>query len=132
MNTQWRKITGDFRQHRGQIGLIGLVLMLGTAGVVAALNARAILEREIAASYAGAKSPDLALAFDRVDDALLAQVRAHPGVAAVDARHVASTRVEGPGGTWIPTRLLIVRDFADQRTGLVHQHGGAWPANQAG
>ncbi len=132
MNTQGRKIAGDFRSHRAQIALIGLVLMLGTAGVVAALNVRAILEREIAASYAGARSPDLALAFDRVDDALLAEVRAHPGVAAADARRVTSTRVEGPGGTWIPTRLLIVRDFADQRTGLVHLHGGAWPANQAG
>jgi putative ABC transport system permease protein len=132
MNTQWRKIAGDFRAHRAQIALIGLVLMLGTAGVVAALNARAILEREIAASYAGAKSPDLVLTFDRVDDALLAGIRGHPGVAAADSRRVTATRVAGPDGTWIPTRLLIVRDFSDQRTGLLHQHGGTWPANQAG
>lgn len=128
MNTQWRKIAGDFRQHRPQIALIGLVLMLGTAGVVATLNARAVLEREIAASYAGAKSPDLALWFDRVDARLLDEVRAFPGVAAADARRITSTRVEGPGGGWIPTRLLVVRDFADQRTGLVHPHEGAWPA----
>lgn len=132
MNTQWRKIAGDFGQHRLQIALIGLVLMLGTAGVVAALNARAVLEREIAASYAAAKSPDLALWFDRVDAPLLAEVSAFPGVAAVDARRVAGTRVEGPGGTWIPTRLLVVRDFADQRTGLVHQHEGTWPAKDGG
>jgi putative ABC transport system permease protein len=132
MNTSWRKIAGDFRQHRMQIGLIGLVLMLGTAGVVAALNARAILEREIAVSYAAARSPDLALWFDRVDAALLAAVRAHPGVAAADARRVASTRIEGPAGTWIPTRLLILRDFADQQTGVIHLHGNGWPANQSG
>ena len=82
----------------------------------------------LTASYAGAKSPDLALWFDRVDARLLDEVRAFPGVAAADARRITSTRVEGPGGGWIPTRLLVVRDFADQRTGLVHQHEGAWPA----
>ncbi|HMG04661.1 MAG TPA: hypothetical protein VK581_04320 [Chthoniobacterales bacterium] len=61
MNTQWRKIPGDFRQHRLQIFLLALVLTLGTAGVVAALNARAILAREIAASFASANSPDIIL-----------------------------------------------------------------------
>jgi len=85
MSTQWRKIAGDFRQHRLQVALIGLVLMLGTAGVVAALNARAVLEREIDANYARARSPDLALWFERVDAPLLAAVRTHPGVAAADA-----------------------------------------------
>jgi len=132
MSTQWRKIAGDFRQHRAQIGLIGLVLMLSTAGVVAALQARAVLEREITHSYAAAKSPDLALWFDQVDADLLATVRAQPGVAAADARRQINTRVAGPGGTWIPTRLLVLRDFTDQRTGLVHQHGGAWPTDGKG
>ena len=132
MNTQWRKIAGDVRQHRTQIILIGIVLMLGTAGVIAALNARAVLEREIAFSYSGAKSPDLVAWFDKVDDPLLDEVRKFPGVAAVDARRIASTRVEGKTGAWLPTRLLIVRDFANQQTGLVHQHQGAWPANDAG
>ena len=127
MNTQWRKIAGDFRQHRAQIALIGLVLLLGTAGVVGALNARAVLEREIGVSYARAKSPELVLWFDRVDTSLLGEVRALPGVAAADARRITATRVEGLNGAWVPTRLVIMRDFADQRTGLVHQHEGAWP-----
>jgi putative ABC transport system permease protein len=132
MNTRWRKISGDFYLHRLQISLIGLVLMLGTAGVVAALNARAILQREIAASYQRAKSPDLVLLYDRIDAHLLDEVRAQPGVAEADARRVASTRVEGRNGTWVPTRLLVMRDFSDQRTGLIHQHGGTWPASGNG
>jgi len=132
MNTRWRKIRGDLQQHRLQIGLIGLVLALGTAGVVAALNARAILRREIRQSYAAARSPDLALWFDKVDAPLLAEVRAQPGVAEVDARRVVSTRVASATGPWLPTRLLVVRDFTDQRTGLVHRHGGTWPAGDSG
>ena len=95
MNTQWHKVTGDFRQHRSQITVIGLVLALGTAGVVAALNARTVLQREIAASYAGAKSPDLALWFDQVDDSLVASIRRLPGVAAAEARRITAMRVEG-------------------------------------
>ena len=132
MNTRWRKVAGDFRQHRIQILLIGLVLLLGGAAVVAALNARDILQREIAASYRRANPPDLVLWFDRVDARLLAAVRALPGVAAADARRVAATRVAGPDGAWIPTRLLVVRDFADQRTGLVHLHDGTWPSTDGG
>ncbi len=128
MNTQWCKIAGDFRSHRLQVGLIGLILLLGTAGVVAALNARAILKREIARSYQAARSPDLALWFDRVDAPLLDLVRAQPGVAGVDARRIVGTRIEGPNGTWLPARLLVLRDFSQQHVGFLHQHSGRWPA----
>ena len=132
MNTQWHKVTGDFRQHRSQITVIGLVLALGTAGVVAALNARTVLQREIAASYAGAKSPDLALWFDQVDDSLVASIRRLPGVAAAEARRITAMRVEGKTGGWIPTRLLVRPDFAHQQTGLVHRHHDEWPAADRG
>ena len=132
MNRQWRKLAGDFRQHRLQVALIGVVLILGTAGVVAALNARVVLEREIDASYRRAKSPDIALWFDRVDEGMLEQIQRTPGLAAADARRMVVTRVEGRGGAWVPTRLLVVRDFSDQRTGLIHRHKGPCPAPDAG
>jgi putative ABC transport system permease protein len=128
MNTQWRKILGDVRQHRLEISLLAVVLTLGTAGVVAALNARAVLAREIAASFAKANSPDIALWFDKVGTALLDQVRARPGVAAVDTRRVAFTRAAATSGEWFTTRVAVVRNFEDQQLSLVHQHGGAWPS----
>ncbi len=133
MNTQWRKVWGDARAHRVQITLIGLVLVSGTAAVVAALNARAILQREIAESYRASQSPDLMLSFDRVESSLLEEIRSQPGVADADAHRVAFTRMAGPAGAWFPTRLLVVRDFADQRVGVVHQHSGAaWPNQENG
>lgn len=133
MNTQWRKVIGDFREHRLQIFLIGLVLTLGSAGVVVAVNARAILQREIAKSYGSAHSADVVLWFDKVEPSLLEKVRALPRVAAVDARRVAFTRVGGKGGAWFPMQLIIVRDFSDQQVGLIHQHqGGTWPSNDGG
>lgn len=132
MKTQWRKVVGDFRAHRAQIFFIGLVLVLGTAGVVATLNARATLQREIARSFEAARSPDLTIGLDAVEPALLAKVRAHPEVAAADARKVVLTRAAGPGGEWFAMRLIVVNDFAAQQVGVVHRHGGGWEHAQEG
>src|SRR4051794_27054001 len=122
MNTRWRKIAGDFREHRLEIVLLGIVLTLGAAGVIGALNARAILVREIAQSYASANSPDIVLWFESVDAPLLEQVRARPGVGAVDARRTAFTRIAADGGDWFTARIAVIPDFHQQQLALVHQH----------
>jgi putative ABC transport system permease protein len=134
MNSGWRKIAGDFRQHRVQIGLALLVLAIGATGVVAALDAHAVLRREIDESYRASRSPDLVLWFENVEPRLLELVRAHPGVADADARRVSNTRVLGQrAGDWLPMRLVVVSDFAQQRVGVVHRHDGeGWPAGDAG
>lgn len=132
MSTQWRKIAGDFRQHRLQIFLIGIILVLGTAGVIAALNARAVLAREIERSYQRANAPDVVLWFDKVDTGLLDLVRARPGVAEVDSRATAFMRVAGKSGEWFPMRLTVLPDFARQKVSLIHRDEGAWPVDNGG
>ena len=132
MNTQWRKIAGDLRQHGVQVGLIALVIAVGTAGVVSALNARAVLVREIDTSYAVARSPDLALTVDRVEPQMLETVRSHEDVADADARRLVLTRSAGANNEWIGTRLMILPDFQKQRIGLVHTHEGSWPPGDRG
>ncbi|HSP46170.1 MAG TPA: hypothetical protein VLO30_09270, partial [Chthoniobacterales bacterium] len=102
MNTQWRKIAGDFRQHRLQVALIAVILILGTTGVVAALNARAILAREIEKSYRLANGADIILWFDKVTPPLLEMVRSRPNVSEVDARATAFSRIAGKSGEWFP------------------------------
>lgn len=132
MNTQWRKIAGDFRLHGVQIALIALVIALGTAGVVGALNARTILEREIDVSFGSAQVPDVALSVDRVEPAMLELVRTHEDVAEADARRTWMSRVAGTGDEWIGARLVVVSDLADQRVGRVHLHEGDWRGAEAG
>ncbi|MGZ5019350.1 MAG: FtsX-like permease family protein, partial [Chthoniobacterales bacterium] len=133
MNTRWRKIAGDFRAHRLQIALIGIVLASGAAGTIAALNTRAVLQREIARSYASAQSPDIALWFEKVDAPLLEKVRAQPGVAAVDSRRVVFSRIAGSGNQWFLMRLTVLRDFASQQLGKIHRDDGApWPNESNG
>ena len=123
---RWRKVAGDLRLYRLQIAVIVLVLTLGAAGVTAALNAQAILKREIAHSYAAASSADISLWFDHVEPSLLAAVASETGVAGVDARRVAYTRVAARDDTWLLMRLSVVRDFSTQNLDIVHLHNGTW------
>ncbi|MFL6568677.1 MAG: FtsX-like permease family protein [Chthoniobacterales bacterium] len=123
MNTRWRKIAGDFREHRSEIACIALVLIVGASGVIAALNARAVLAREIAKSYSAANSPDIILWFERVDAALVEQVRARPGVAAAEARRSAFTRAAADSGDWFTARVTVLPDVVHQQVGSIHQHG---------
>lgn len=119
----WRKVIGDARRNGRSLALVALVLAVGTAGVVAALDAQTVLKREIAASFRGALAPDLAFWFERDATQALAQVAAHEGVAAVDARRVAYTRIAARDGTWLPLRLTISRDPEASPVGRVHRHG---------
>ena len=132
MNTQWRKIAGDFREHHLQIFLIALILILGIAGVIAALNARAVLAREIARSYERANGADVVLWFDKVEPQIIERVRARPNVAAVAPRATAFTRIASKSGEWFPLRLTILPDFENQTVNLVHKDNGAWPAKKEG
>ncbi|MBA4136189.1 MAG: hypothetical protein C0518_02595 [Opitutus sp.] len=132
MSTPFRKVLGDLRQHAVQVALIALVIVIGTAGVVGALNARAILEREIERSFAAARAPDLGLQVDRVEPALLEVVRTHEDVEDADARRTWMTRSAGGNDDWIGTRMVIVADLAQQRVGVVHLHGDRWPAADKG
>ncbi|HEV2803449.1 MAG TPA: ABC transporter permease [Chthoniobacterales bacterium] len=133
MNTQWRKVAGDFRQHRLQIFLVALILVLGTAGVIAALNARAVLAREIDKSYRLANSADIVLWFGKIEPPLLALVRARPNVAEIEARATLFTRIAGKSGEWFPMRLTVVPDFSDQKVNVIHRDAGrSWPAAERG
>jgi putative ABC transport system permease protein len=127
MKMQWQKVTGDFRQHKSQWMLILLILIIGIAGVIAAMNARAILIREIPANFASANSPDLTLWLERIDLAWLSKVNAIDGVDLVEARGNMMTRVATAKGGWLPMRLTVVENFSQQRLSTVHLHGQTWP-----
>jgi len=129
---RWRKVLGDLRAQRLSFALIALVLVLGAAGVVAALDAKAILAREIAASFEMAQAPDVVLWFDRVEPRMLAEIAAREDVSGAAARRVVYTRVAAADGTWLPMRLTLLRDIASQQVGAVHRHGGPPPGNERG
>ncbi len=135
MRMQFRKAVGDVRLNWLSMGAILLVLILGAAGVMAALNTREILRREIDKSVVSAQAPDMAIWLDVVDAALLAKVVQIDGVATVDMRRTAVTRVRAKDGTWLPLSLIIKPNFSNQALGVVHLHDARdvpWPKADTG
>lgn len=132
ISMRWKKVRGDMQLYRVQLIAIALVLMLGAAGVTAALNAHAVLRREIAASFASASAADISLWVDRVEPPMIAAIAAEAGVAAVEARRSVYTRVAGNNGTWLLVRITIIPDFAHQKMDFLHLHEGVWPASEEG
>lgn len=126
MNMQFRKAVGDVKRNWLSMTAILVVLILGAAGVMAALNAREVLSREIAKNFAQSQAPDLTVWFDEVDVNTLQKIAALDGVAAVDTRRTALMRVRAKDGTWLPLKLTVKPDFDAQKLEVIHTHKGLW------
>ncbi len=127
MNARGRKVWGDLRESPGQTLLVILAILVGTAAVTTAFGARAILFREVAASFAGTHPAAAVVFLDRVEAGLVTQVRTRPGVAEAEARRLVRARVEVAPGEWLPLRLFGVANFHDLRVSTFHPHAGDWP-----
>jgi putative ABC transport system permease protein len=123
---RWRKLLGDLRAYRGRIVLMGLAVAAGLFGVGAMLSAYTILMREVARNYLSTEPASATLEMDEVNPALLAQVRAFPGIAAVEARGAVVARVRVQAD-WMPLLLFVVDDFTDLKLNRFHPEAGAWP-----
>lgn len=126
MSIGWRKINADVRLQRRRMVAVVLAVVIGSGALATALGARAVLRREIATSFASALPPSIVIYTDRVDDSLLADVRAVAGVIDADSRRVIRARVE-VSGEWLPLLLYGVRDFVDMRAARVSAAGGDFP-----
>ena len=127
MNMQFRKAFGDVKRNWLSMSAILSVLILGAAAVMATLNAREILGREIATNFSQSLAPDLAVWFDNVDVNVMQKIAALDAVAAVDARRTALLRVRAKDGSWLPLNLTVKPDFHAQQLSVVHAHDFAWP-----
>jgi putative ABC transport system permease protein len=126
---RWRKLAGDLRATWGRFLAITIAIALALAGVGVVLGARTVLGREIRASYLGTHPADATLVVDGgVDDALLAEVRARPGIEDADARQMIKARVRlRPEDPWQMLVLFVVRDFDALRLDTFTPEHGAWP-----
>ncbi len=122
MNVRWRKVAADLGVYRAQLALVALVLVLGAAGIVAALDAQTVLKRETLTSYQAAASHDVVLWFEHIDAELLTAVAKHDDVAAVAVRRSTHTRVALTDGSWLSMRLIITPTIHTQAVSRVHSH----------
>ena len=129
VSVRWRKLRGDLRAAAGRLVLMQIAVALSLAGVGTVLGARAVLGREIAASYLATSPADATLDLaGGIDPALLANLRTRPELAAVDAREMVHARVklraEEP---WQMIVLFAVEDLGTIRIATVQPETGPWP-----
>src|SRR5215468_227705 len=124
---RWQKLLRDLWLTRGRTALMVIAIAVSLFGVGTVLSAYAILTPEISRNYLGTNPASATIELDRVDDALLAAVRARPGIAAAEARETLIARVQVAPDQWRPLLLFVVPDFNAMRTSTFTREQGAWP-----
>jgi putative ABC transport system permease protein len=123
---RWRKVWRDLWLHKPRTLLVVLAIAVGIFGAGAVLDTWSLLRRATRDELRASRPASATLRTEAIDPALLARVRAMPGVVAAQARRtvVGSADVEG---AWATARLFTVDDFAALQIGVVEPEAGAWP-----
>ncbi|MFL5802276.1 MAG: FtsX-like permease family protein [Roseiflexaceae bacterium] len=124
---RWQKLLRDLWLTRGRTALMVIAIAVSLFGVGTVLSAYAILTPEISRNYLGTNPASATLELDRVDDALLAVVKARPGIAAAEARETLIARVQVAPDQWRPLLLFVVPDFNAMQISTFTREEGAWP-----
>jgi putative ABC transport system permease protein len=124
---RWQKLLRDLWLMRGRTALMVIAIAVSLFGVGTVLSAYAILTPEISRNYLGTHPASATIELDRVDEALLAAVRARPGIAAAEARETLVARVQVAPDQWRPLLLFVVPDFNAMRISTFTREQGAWP-----
>ncbi|MFP5355980.1 MAG: ABC transporter permease, partial [Gemmatimonadota bacterium] len=129
IDTRWRKMGRDLWLHRTRSATVVLAILVGLVAAGAVLDTWALLRRVTRDGYLATNPASATLHLadgDSVDAALLAAVRAHPGVRDAQARRtvVASALVDG---SWRPALLFTAPALDAQRIGALAREDGAWP-----
>ena len=127
MTTPWRKVVRDFWQERTRSALVVAAMALGIAAFSAVLSSYAILNRELNEGYLATNPASATLRIDRVDEAVLREVAANPGVSRVEARRVVSGRIKAGPAQWRSLLLFVVEDYGNVRVSTITSEGGSWP-----
>jgi putative ABC transport system permease protein len=127
LRVSWLKGLRDLLAAPGRTLLLVLAVTTSLAAVGTVLGARAILVREIAQSYRSTSPAQATLVLhEPVTEALLAEVRAQPGVERADVREVVVARL-AVGREWKPLLLFVVSDFAQMQLNTFRPLSGRWP-----
>src|SRR5215208_6954957 len=124
---RWQKLLRDLWLTRGRTAMMVIAIAVSLFGIGAVLSAYAILTPEISRNYLGTHPAGATLELDRVDDALLAAVKARPGIADAEARETLVARVQIGPDQWRPLLLFVVTDFDAMRISTFQREEGAWP-----
>ena len=126
----WVKVARDLRVARGRVVFMVLALAAGLTSLGTVLSMRGVLGREMTRSYL--ESVPASAILDTglpIDDALLAELRARPDVAAATRRATRTARWRRPGAErWGRGILFVLEDYtAPPVATLGHERGARVP-----
>ena len=126
---RWNKVWRDMARHRARSLLVVAAVAIGLVGAGAVLNAWALVQRATELGYQASLPVSASLSVDRLDAALLADVRALPGIAAARARRTQPAAVQS-GGSWRAALIVAIDDFEAPGIGRLQADGGHWPPRE--
>lgn len=123
MSPRWRKMLRDAWLHKARSLLVVFAVATGLIGAGAILDTWALVRRVTAETYGASHPVSATLRVDGVDDAMFAQVRALPQVAAARARRTEMAKASANGSI----ELFSLRDFSSKDIGNLEGVQGHWP-----
>jgi len=127
MTAPWRKAIRDFRNERARTVMVVLAIAAGIAAFSTVMSSYAILVRELDRGYLETNPASATLWTDKVDQQLLADVRARTPVSDAEARRTVRARVKAGPMAWKTLMLFVVADYGDIRVSVLKPQSGAWP-----
>ena len=118
----WR----DIARHRSRSALVVLAVAVGLVAAGAVLDSWALIGRATEVGFRGSLPVSITVGVDRVDAALLDDVRRLPGVAAARGRRMLTGSVQGHGA-WTPAQIVLLDDFTDPSMARLQGDAGRWP-----
>jgi putative ABC transport system permease protein len=131
LDPRWRKVLRDLWLHRSRSLLVISAVAVGLIGAGAILNTWALVQRATVLGYHASLPVSATLTVDRIDAALIAQVRALPEIAAVRARRSVSAAVQ-TNAAWQRAVLYAIDDFENPSIARLQPDLGAWPPRDGG
>lgn len=128
VSPRWRKAIGDLRQHVGRTVVVVIAIAVGLAAAATILNAWALVEEATTKGYLASDPAAATIRVDSADAALIALVRAQPGVRDAQARRTTMARAQ-IGGAVITAQLFTVDPTEPVRIGAVMWENGGPPAD---
>lgn len=127
MSPSWSKVFRDFWRERARTSLVAFTIAIGIAAFSSVLASYAILTRELNLGWLETNPASATIRTDRVDDALVAEIAAQPGVAQVEARRTLTGMIKTGPVEWRNLVLFVVRDFEHVSVSTLKPQEGAWP-----
>lgn len=130
LSTRWIKLLRDVQLTPGRIISMMIAIAAGVFGLATMFTTYVILDREIPLNYLATNPASATIKLDRIDERLLSEVRAFPGIGAAQgssAFHTSIVNDRSTPGAPQEIKIFANLDFSEKTISRIFPKEGAWP-----